>query len=82
MGNNIFDPLIKIYNNDSCICCHGKPNGVGLFQPKDSIEWGGYQNKQRFIRYCFCEECLKTDGFPEFVEYLLSQKFKSGELTQ
>ncbi len=76
------EKLIKSYDTDTCIICHKFPDFIGLFAPTNSVDWGGYTRKQRFIRYCFCNECSKMDGFLEFVEFIISNRFRNGELTQ
>ena len=77
-----FKVSLQIYDSDICIACHGVPDHIGIFQPDDPVEWGGYEGKQRYIRYCFCAACSKEESFLRFVEFVIGAKYQMGELTQ
>jgi hypothetical protein len=77
--------LIQLYEGDTCIVCGGDPTGAALLKPDDSVAWGGYKNKQRYIRYCWCRKCVDREGrenFADHVEQILKERIKEYGLTQ
>ncbi len=39
----------------SCILCGSLTENRGVFEPKDSVAFGGSSEKQRYIIYALCE---------------------------
>lgn len=57
-----------------CIGCELECEGVAIFMPENSIEFGGVAGKHRHVFYGACQDCMETDGFQAWVEHELKEQ--------
>jgi hypothetical protein len=43
-----------------CIICRGPAQLAGMFQPTDSVAWGGRPGKHRIVFYGLCDACRES----------------------
>lgn len=49
---------VEIKTQD-CILCKFPSHSLGVFRPRDSIEFGGQEEKVRVVFYGTCKECFE-----------------------
>lgn len=63
---------------DKCLICGGPPAFIGIFVPEMSGTYGAPEGKQRFVRYCLCQQCNEKEDKCDRAEKIIQSELTGG----